>query len=96
MKQNRFLTSVLGNEKQTRKTDERVMLHYEGTRWESNVQIKNLGTEGNEERSGKEKCALCRAEVWPEMKRWREKPLNTKWLNINGEIAYKRVTVLGS
>ena len=44
------------------KTDLRILLHYEGTRWESDVQIKNLETEGNEEGSGKEKCALCRAE----------------------------------
>jgi len=51
-----------------------------------------LENEGNEERSGKEKCALCRAEEWTEMKRWREKLLNSKWLNINGEIVYKRVS----
>jgi len=62
------------------KTDVSVMLHYEGTWWESNVQIKNLETEGNEEGIGKAKCALCRTE----MKRWSEKLLNTKWLNING------------
>jgi hypothetical protein len=28
---------------------------------------------------------------WTEMKRWREKLLNSKWLNINGELVYKKV-----
>ena len=36
-------------------------------------------------------CLMQGRRQWTEMKRWREKLLNTKWLNIYGEIVYNRV-----